>query len=104
MVKLKSFKQQNIHIYFFTFSDKDSKNAYFHCSVLIRCFMSCCRKAFTGLSESSFGVASKYKAPLKKCFTLSERKNCLAVATLPDTLKKTPVILLGVCIRLSSME
>ena len=37
--------------------------------------------------ESSFGVASKYNAPRKKCFTESVRKNWLAVAVSPSSVK-----------------
>lgn len=52
-----------------------SGNVYFHCKVLIRCQRSCFKKSFTIPIESSFGVAAKYNAPLKKCFVESVRKN-----------------------------
>jgi hypothetical protein len=49
--------------------------------------MSTCKKSSTGFNESALGVASKYKAPRKKFFVVSLKKNCLAVAALPPTLK-----------------
>ena len=53
--------------------------------------------------ESSFGVAAKYNAPLKKCFVESVRKNWLAVAVFPDNVKYIPRILFGVSIAESSI-
>src|SRR6478736_9326871 len=66
---------------------------YFQRNVLIRCFISSTKNWLTGLNESSLGVASKYKAPRIKFFVESVRKNWLAVATSPCTLKKEPCTL-----------
>ena len=61
--------------------------ADFHWRVLIRCNRSVFRKSLTMFNESVFGVASKYKAPLKKCLVESVKKNWLAVAVLPLNVK-----------------
>ena len=66
--------------------------------------MSCCKKSWTGCRESAFGVALKYSAPLKKCLAVSVTKNCLDVAALPPTLKKTPDIFCDVLKTLSLIE
>src|SRR5215467_3076413 len=63
---------------------------YRHFSVLIILKRSFFKKSFTTLIESSFGVAAKYKAPLKKCFVESVKKNWLAVAVLPASVKYIP--------------
>jgi hypothetical protein len=60
---------------------------YFHFKVLIMYWRSFFKKSFTMERESSFGVASKYNAPRKKCFTESVRKNWLAVAVSPSSVK-----------------
>ena len=66
--------------------------------------MSSCRKSCTGLRESTLGVASKYSAPRKKFLVVSLKKNCRAVAALPPTRKKTPVMPFLVVNRLSLIE
>jgi len=48
---------------------------HLHFRVLMRCQTSFFKKSLTGCNESAFGVAAKYKAPLKKCFTESVIKN-----------------------------
>jgi hypothetical protein len=60
---------------------------HFHFKVLIMYWRSFFKKSFTMERESSFGVASKYNAPRKKCFTESVRKNWLAVAVSPSSVK-----------------
>src|SRR5688500_10424222 len=76
---------------------------HFHLNVLIRCFISSSRKSFTTASEYPLGVESKYIAPLRKCLVESVIKNWRAVAALPPTLKKIPVMPLGVRISESFM-
>jgi len=62
-------------------------NTYFHSNVEIKCLKSSLKNLFTGAKESSLGVTLKYKAPRKKCFTLSVAKNWLEVAAFPFKVK-----------------
>jgi hypothetical protein len=62
-------------------------HTYRHCTVFIKCSTSFCKNSFTGLSESSLGVAEKYSAPRRKCLIESVMKNWLDVAVLPRRLK-----------------
>jgi hypothetical protein len=57
---------------------------------LIKCQRSFFKKSLTGCNESEFGVAAKYKAPLKKCLVESDTKNWLPVAAFPFKVKYTP--------------